>query len=278
MHPHPFRFVATAARGVAGPLSAALAGAAAATVATVAVVPSAPPAGAAAPSAHSTYDTAMTNIAHQGVHFESVASQSGTTLRVIGDTGTNSGAQTLTVIKGSTSVRLNVKMVGSTGYVKGDSTALHYLFSVGSAKASKYAGQWLSFPTSNASLASLVAGLKSSEVASGIQMDGPYKYGAAQTIDGKRALAVRGTAHVQGGSKVPVVLYVNASGTPRPLRQVTNSGSTSSSAVQGTVDFSNWGEDNTETAPAHSVSLLKVAPHSSSGSSSSGSSSSGSSG
>jgi hypothetical protein len=260
MRPHSSRFVATAA-GTA----------AAAALASLAVVSSAPPAAATTPSAQSEYNAALKAIAQKGVHFESDATQSGTTLHVTGDTGVSSGAQTLTVTKGSNVEHMSVMIVGSTGYVKGNSAALHNVIGLPSAKSSKYADKWLSFPTSNATLSSLVAGLKNSEVVSGLQMQGPYKYGASQTIGGKKALAVRGTVGTQGGGSVPVVLYVSASGAPQPLRQVTNPGaSTSSSDIQGTVTFSNWGENSTETAPAHSVSLLKLVP--ASGSSSSGSS------
>jgi hypothetical protein len=256
----PTRVVAAAAAALL-PMSAA----------TAALAAGAPPAGAATTqSAQSLYDAAVKAASSQGVHFSSVATQSGTTLRVSGDTGANSGAQVLTVTKGNVVERVSATVVGSTGYIKGNAAALGNIVGLTSAKASEYAGRWLSFPTSNQALDSLVAGLKNSEVASELQMGGPYSYGTTATIAGQRALAVKGSVTDGNGDTTPVTLYVSALGTPQPLEQVTNPGAPkTSSNIHGVVTFSRWGEKTSETAPAHTVSLLKLAPVSI-GSSSSG--------
>jgi hypothetical protein len=247
-------------------------------MAALAVFPSAAPAGAATtPSAQTLYNNAMKAIDQEGVHFESIASQGSTTLKVVGDTGVSSGAQSLTVTNGSAVEHIRAMVIGSTGYVQGNFTALNKLIGLKTATAQKYANKWLSFPSGNTELASLVVGLKSSEVASGIKMNGPFKYDKPQTVAGHQAIAVRGTAISQSGSAIPVVLYVSATGSPKPLEQVTNpNASKNSTAIVGTVKFTRWGENSKETAPAHTIDLLKLAPpSSSSGSSSSGSSSSG---
>jgi hypothetical protein len=236
-----------------------------------ATAPGAPSAGAAtaSQSAQSLYDAAIKAATSQGVHFQSVATQSGTTLRVSGDTGASSGAQTLTVTRGNVVENVSAKVVGSTGYVKGNATALRNVIGLTSAKASKYADKWMSFPTSNQALDTLVAGLKNSDVANQIQMQGPYTYATTQTVAGQRALAVQGSVTDGSGAKVPVILYVPALGTPQPLEQVTNpNASKSSSSIHGTVKFSKWGEKTNQTAPAHSLNLLKLVPVSVSGSSS----------
>jgi hypothetical protein len=162
-------------------------------------------------------------------------------------------------------------VIGTTGYIQGNASALRNVIGLPSAKANKYAGKWLSFPTSNQGLNTLVAGLKNSDVAAELQMSGPYTYGAAQTVAGQRALAIKGTVTDQSGSKIPVTLYVSASGNALPLEQVTNPGtSKGSSSIHSSVRFTRWGEKVTQTAPAHSSSLLKLAPTSVSGSSTSG--------
>ena len=262
----PIRVVAATA------LAATAAATLVAPLAVLAAATGAAPAAAAAAasqSAQSLYDAAIAASTSKGVHFESVATQSGTTLRVSGDTGAGSGAQTLTVTKGNVVENVTAMVVGSTGYLKGNATALRNIIGLTSAKASKYAGKWLAFPTSNQALATLVAGLKSSDIANELQMAGPYAYGTAQTLGGQRALAIRGSVTDGSGAKVPVILYVPALGTPQPIEQVTNpGGSKSSSSIHGTVMFSKWGEKTNLTAPAHALSLLKLAPVSASGSSS----------
>ncbi len=198
------------------------------------------------------------------MHFSSSASQKGATIDVSGDTGTTSGAQTLVVKNGKITEHMSAVVVGSTGYVNGDATALHHVIGLTSAQSSKYAGTWLSFPTSNQSLGQLVGGLLDSQVTTELQVGGPYSYGAATTVAGQHALAVRGSVGTQSGGKVPIVLYVSATGTPLPIEEVTNPKGSGASAIRGTVTFSHWGEQKSQQAPGHSVSLLKLVPASAS--------------
>ena len=231
------------------------------------------PAGAASAPTQSTpqaeYQAAIKAASDQGVHFTSVASQGGTTIHVTGDTGATSGAQTLTVTNGKLSEHVIAMVVGSTGYVSANSTALHYVIGLNTSQAKKYANKWLSFPTSNSGLEQLVSGLLNSQVSSEVQMSGPYTYGPLTTIGGQQALPIHGTVRTDNGSKEPVVLYVQATGKPTPIEEVTNPGASKhASAIHGTVTFTNWGQKISEKPPPHSMSLLKLAPPSSSGASS----------
>ncbi len=204
------------------------------------------------------------------MHFVSTALQSGISLTVIGDTGTTSGAQKLTVQNGKTIEHMSALVIGSTGYVSANAAALHHVIGLTTSQSSKYANQWLSFPTSNSSLEELVSGLLDSQVSSELQISGPFTYGTATTVDGQHVVAVRGFVATESGSKVPVLLYIPATGAPRPIQEVTNPGQSGrSSTIHGTVTFTNWGEKTTEKAPAHAVSLLKIVPPTSSTSSTS---------
>ena len=237
-------------------------------LAALAVLAASPATAGAAgnPSAQSEYQAVLKAVGNQGVHFSSVASQSGVTIHVDGDTGTTTGAQTLTVKKGSLSEQVTAMVVGSTGYVKANAAALHNVIGLTNAQSHKYAGKWLSFPTTNSALGQLVGGLLNSQVASELQMSGPYSYGTVTTVNGQKALAVHGAVSTQSGAKVPEILYVAATGTPLPIEEVTNpKRSGGSSAIHGTVTFSHWGETTTKTAPGTSVSLLKLVPGATSG-------------
>jgi hypothetical protein len=216
------------------------------------------------------YQAAIKAASNLGVHFVSVASQGGVTIHVTGDTGATSGTQTLTVTNGKLSEHVSAMVVGSTGYVKANNTALHYVIGLSTSQANKYANKWLSFPTSNSGLEQLVSGLLNSQVSAEVQMSGPYTYGPVTTIGGQQAVAIRGTVNTASGSKEPVVLYVAATGKPIPIEEVTNPGASKhTSAIHGTVSFTNWGQKISVKPPAHSTSLLKVVPSSSSGATSS---------
>jgi hypothetical protein len=160
---------------------------------------------------------------------------------------------------------MSAKVVGSTGYVNGNEAALQDVIGLTKAESTKYAGKWLSFPTSNADLAELVGGLLSSQVAKELEVGGPYTLGKSTTVAGQKATAILGSVATESGSKVPVVVYVAASGSPLPIQEVTNAGKTGgASSIHGVVTFSNWGEDKSQTAPTGAFSLLKLVPASSS--------------
>lgn len=213
-------------------------------------------------SAQAKYQAAMNAVGKKGVHFDSTASQNGVTIKVVGDTGSTSGVQKLVVHNSLGTERMTALVVGPTGYIKGNAAALEHVIGLATAKASKYSGKWLSFATSNSrGLNQLVTGLLNSEVASELKMSGPYHYGSATTVQGQRALAIHGFESTQSGSKITTVLYVPATGTPLPIKEITNPGSKGgTSAIHGTVTFTHWGQKKTQKKPAHSVSLLKLVP------------------
>jgi hypothetical protein len=249
------------------PIGSAAAAGAIAALALCALDPAAVAGAAPAsqPSAKSEYQAAIRAVGTQGVHFSSTATQSGVKIAVQGDTGSTSGAQTLVVKNGNLTERMSALLVGSTGYINGNATALHHVLGLTSGQSSKYANRWLSFPTSNSGLAELVTGLLDSQVSSELKMSGPYSYTTATTVSGKPALAIHGSQSTQNGGNVAVVLYVPASGPPLPLEEVTNPGDKGgASAIRGIVAFSSWGEKTSEKSPTHSVSLLKLVPGSTS--------------
>jgi type II secretory pathway pseudopilin PulG len=235
-------------------------GAVAATFATTAVGAMADTGSAdAAMGAKSEYAAALKAAAAQNVHFVSKAIEQGIALEVIGDAGKNSGAQVIEVKRGSTTENLAVVLIGSTGYLRGNVSALEKVLGLTTAQSKTYTNKWLSFPTSNTALAELVSGLRNSEVASELQMTGPYTLGGTKKIGGQTTLAINGTASTSTGSKVPIVLYVNATGTPRPVEEDTNP-KAKSADIEGKVTFSKWGENTHPKAPPSSIPLVPLLP------------------
>ena len=120
-------------------------------------------------------------------------------------------------------------------------------------------GQVAVLPDQQPSFSELVSGLLDSQVASELEMTGPYTFGGTKMIGGHLTQAIEGTAATSSGSKVPIVLYVESSGTPRPVEEVTNPNAKSSD-IRGTVTFSNWGEVTHAVAPATSIPLIPLLP------------------
>jgi len=62
-------------------------------------------------------------------------------------------------------------------------------------------------PRTRASVSS-VGGLLSSQVATELEIGGPYSYGKAVAVAGQQTTAIKGSVATQNGGKVPVVLYI----------------------------------------------------------------------
>jgi hypothetical protein len=237
---------------IAGTLAATLAAAAAGVAAMSGSA-------TAAVGAKSKYQAAMKAAGAQNVHYVSTATEQGISQEVVADTGKTSGSQMVEVQKGSITEELSVVLVGKTGYLRGNVSALEKVLGLTPAQSSTYQNRWLSFPTSTGSLSELVSGLLDSEVAPELEMTGPYTFGGTKVIGGHLTQAIKGTAATSSGTKVPIVLYVESTGTPRPVQEVTNPNA-KSSAIRGTVTFSNWGEVTDPVAPATSVPLVPLLP------------------
>ena len=268
MHPlrHSTARTAAVATGLAAAAALALAApaGAASTTTTTAAAGTTTTTAAGSAAATAKYNAALKAVGAKGVHFSSVAKQSGAELDVSGDAGKTSGGQTLVVKSSKATERMSALVVGATGYVKGNEAALSNVIGLTKAESSKYANKWLSFPTSNQGLGELVGGLLSYEVSKELEIGGPYTFGKSATVAGQNATAIKGSVANENGGKVPVVLYIPSSGTPLPLQEVTNAGSSGgSSAIHGVVTFSHWGENKSQKAPTNAFSLLKLVPASS---------------
>jgi hypothetical protein len=230
-------------------------------LAAAAVVGLAGPAGAST-SAQGTYDAALKIAGSEGVHYVSTAKEQGVSIKVVGDTGKSSGSQTLSVHKGTLTETLTVTLIGSTGYVKGNTPALLNVLGLTATQSGKYNGKWLYFPSNSATLSELVTGLRQKDVPKELKMSGPFTFGPSKTIAGQKAKSIRGSVSSSSGGKVPVVLYV-ASGSA-PVEEVTNPGATGT-AITGVVTFTKLGEKVHFSTPAHASSLLALAPAAASG-------------
>jgi hypothetical protein len=213
---------------------------------------------AAATSARSEYQAALRAARSANVHYVSEATQDGVFLEVVGNTGTTSGSQVLVIQSGTTVETLGVILVGSTGYVRGNAIALQKIIGLTAAQSTAFTNTWLSFPATETHLADLVGGLRNSDVATELTMDGPYSFGATKKIAGHAVRGIKGSAHEASGSTVPIELFVQTGGTPRPVEEVTGAAK-GSTGIQGTVSFSRWGEKNHATAPTNSVPLASLA-------------------
>jgi hypothetical protein len=147
-------------------------------------------------------------------------------------------------------------VIGGITYLKGNAAALGDLAGMSTTQAAAAAGQWVEFATDNATLSSLSAGVRSTDVARELALTGPLRLARARTLNGVRVVGVEGSQKI-GGKHVHVVLYVRAAGTHVPVEEDALSTAGKPSGVLHVV-YSNWGEVVRPRAPQAAGSIGPV--------------------
>jgi hypothetical protein len=244
----------------AGRRTAAATAAAAAVVAatTTALALTAAPASATAPDATTVYREAIAATHGWSVHYDSLATVSGSTILESGDAGPASGTQTVAVGKSKASLTddATIIVIGGITYLKGNAAALGDLAGMAPNQAAAAAGQWIDFSTDNATLSSVSAGVRSTDVAKELALTGPLKLDAGRTLDGLHVDTVEGNQTI-GGKHLHVVLYVRASGKHVPVEEDSVEASGKHSGVLHVV-YSKWGEVVRPVAPQAAGSIGPV--------------------
>jgi hypothetical protein len=192
------------------------------------------------------------------VHYESLATGSKQTIRVSGDAGPASGTQTVAVgkSKGAFTDDASIIVIGGITYLKGNAAALGDLAGLSPGQAAAVAGQWVEFATDNATLASVSAGVRSTDVAKELALTGPYTLGRARTLNGIAVDAVDGSQKISG-KHLHVVLYVRAAGTHVPVEEDAVNAAGKPDGVLHVV-YSKWGEVVRPLAPQAAGSIGPV--------------------
>ena len=200
------------------------------------------PAGAAT-SATTLYRDALATTRSWTVHYVSSSTASQKTLVLAGDAGPAAGSQTVTQGAG----HITIEVIGETTYIMGNATGLENLAGLSAAQAAQSAGQWIEFATSDTAFSSVVAGVRSADVAKELELTGPLTLGRDRVIDGVAVDAVKGT-QTFGHTRTTVVLYVRARGSHHPVEE-DSLGSTGHTTSAEHVTYSDWGEHVRPEAP-----------------------------
>jgi hypothetical protein len=190
--------------------------------------------------------------ARQGgsVHIQESEKQGAETRTDTIDSLASSGSGVLT--EGSS--RIELRLVGSTGYLRGNQAGLA-AHGFPAAAAGKLANKWISVPSSSTPYADFTSAVTFSQVLGKLKLGAPLTKLAVTTVDGQRVLGIRGIAPAALGlpAGAAVTMYVADTGPTLPVSLAYQSGKT-----QDVVAFSNWGEKLTIAAPAGAIPLSSL--------------------
>jgi hypothetical protein len=194
--------------------------------------------------------------ARHSVHYVTTSSVGGRTFRMVADVGRGRGIQRIAVTSDGHSGPATILIAGRTAYIKGNAFTMHNFFAFTQAQAGKYAGKWISIPSTNSGYPEIAADATFASFSSDLVPAKGLSLVRA-TIGGKKAVGVRGTAQ-QGGVKLVETVYAPATGVPLPFEQKAVPVGAPGTAV---TRMSRWNEAVHVTAPAHAVPVATVVGH-----------------
>ncbi len=142
-------------------------------------------------------------------------------------------------------------------YGKGDAKFLESQLNLTAQQAARYAGKWISVPSSNSSFAFFVGGLTLSSMTSGISPDSPLRLSKPTKVDGQDVVGVSGWAPDFTRGEVMDTLYV-ATAAPNLPVELVQRGTANGSTFTATDPFFDWGKTVTVRAPAKALPISSI--------------------
>jgi len=196
---------------------------------------------------------AMRNAAHSqhSVHYVSVSSAPGHTIRIVADVDATEGIQRVTFTDHGQTGSGTAIVSGDTAYIRGNAVMMSVYFGFPKAKATKYAGKWISVPSSNPAYAT-----DSDDVTFPSFLSHLFpRQTKISLVKAGFLIGVHGTVQGQSGVTLDATVFAPAHGQPLPVKQTAKS---SDHLGTGVLTISNWNEAVDVSAPANAVPISKV--------------------
>jgi hypothetical protein len=194
--------------------------------------------------------------ARHSVHYVSVTSAGGHSIRIVSDVGRGLGIQRFAIKIGSQSGPATVLVVGGSAYIQGNAFTLHSFFPFTKAQATKYAGQWISIPSTSGAFSTVAADATFASFL-GDLLPTQHLSSVRATVGGRKAVGLRGNVR-QGNLTLVQTVYAPASGTPLPFEEKAVAAQVPGPSI---VRISRWNEAVHVTAPANAVPITTVVGH-----------------
>jgi hypothetical protein len=186
--------------------------------------------------------------AQRSVHYVSVSTGSGGSVRIVGDAARRRGIQRIVYGDAGRSGRATVLVAARTAYVRGDAFTLHGFLGFTKAQAKRYAREWISVPPTGSAYHSLAAAVTLGSLLDEIYPQTDLTLARAK-LHGRRLLGVRGSARHDGVQFVEIV-YARAGGSRLPVEELETAVATSFSSRTA---LGPWNGKVRVRVPAHAV-------------------------
>jgi len=179
-------------------------------------------------------------------------------VNIVGDVGTSTGEQRLTIHQGTQKGHVNILLAGGTAYFQGDVFGLEGFTGLSAKLSAGIAGKWISVPHTNKGFSDLAGSLAVKTAAAAlVQLSGTLTRGKTSTELGKPVVAVKASQSTSSG-KLKLTMYVATTGPALPILVEGTTQASGSAARSISARFSDWGEALHLTAPSAAVPIASV--------------------
>jgi hypothetical protein len=182
---------------------------------------------------------------HAGSVHVHIASSAGGGFVQDDEAGRRSGSQQVHV----SSLRMTVRVVGSTAYVKVTHTGGEFFLGMAGVSPSRYVDRWISYRPGDPDYAKVASSVTMASLLSYMKPRGSLSKAGTSVVAGHPAIGVWG-----GYLRSRGCLYVSTAGPPLPLRLTL----TTIDGTDVTISFSHWGEAVHVVAPPHAVPAVAL--------------------
>lgn len=169
------------------------------------------------------------------------------------DVNAHSGTQRVTVKIGKKTGTIHIVFSSHTAYVEGDVFGLEANLGLTKARATHYAGKWISIPKRDKAYAAISGGLTVASIIHGVTPHGKLKL-AKTKAHGMRVFVLE-VVSGKGKKRRLQTLVAHATGKPLPIEADSVD---PAHEVLSQADFSKWNESVKVTAPASSTPIATV--------------------
>ncbi len=193
------------------------------------------------------------------VHYVVYSSAGSHSIVLTASASADQGTQSIVVRADKKTGHVNGRLVGGNVYFEGDSFGLSEYLGMPASLAPKYAGKWIVFTSKDASFSKVAEAFQLTTALSQISIRAPLSIGSHTTIDGTKAVNVNGvTSSLSSkGKSGPATLAVATGKAPLPVR-FRGRGSQSLGKAFGQVNFSDWGQTFSVTAPSSAIPATSI--------------------
>ena len=185
------------------------------------------------------------------VHWVQSSSAPGHKIQIVADVGEKEGMQQITITDHGQTGHVSTLVSGDAAYMRGDALGMRLYYGFSKANATKYAGKWISVPSSNPGYPTVSTFLTFPSFISHLFLPVTNP----SLVPRGSLIGVRGTVHGQAGVTVTATVFAPAHGKPLPVKQTAAS---SSHLGAGMVTMSDWNEPVHVSAPANAVPITSI--------------------